>query len=125
MKLTVYERMSRPETMTLDTEPMIVWFDRATELRIEKGDELYKIADAIENHWGLSYDDAVTLAACWFAMGERQHFGRHQGGWTSDELKTTLKRRYLIDAAKRSGAQRPAQSRPRARPTSRTSAKKR
>lgn len=125
MKVIVSEKAGRPETMTLATSPMVVWFDRQTRIEIEEGDELYKVADAIENAWGLSYDEACGLAACWFAMGERQHYGRHDRTWTPEELKTTLKRRYLTDAKTRSSAPRRSPARSTGRSTRRTSAKQR
>jgi hypothetical protein len=96
MKLRQHERSAKPESMTLTTAPMTVWLSRTHELIIEKGDTLQRVADVIEEHWGLARAEARQLAAFWFALGERQaNKQRGARGWTRSELLTTPGRRYL------------------------------
>lgn len=94
MKTINHPGVPRPTTMTLQTNPMVVWLSKTRELRIKKGDTLKQVAQTITDAWGQV--DAFRIAAFWFAIGERQHRGRHVGNFTKHELRTDLRRQYLV-----------------------------
>ena len=95
MKLVVHEKSSKPESMTLKAEPLVIWLDRSHELRIERGDKLIDVASEVEKHWGLSRVESRSLVAFWFAIGERQDRKKLGAGWNRAELSVDPSRQYL------------------------------
>lgn len=95
MKLIEHSMIVKPNSMTLEVVPLIVWLDKYTELRIEKGDSVGKVAKQVQKFWAdLSNDDACQLVTFWFALGRRARSGR-SGPWTTTELRPDRQRRYL------------------------------
>jgi hypothetical protein len=95
MKYIRHEKSIKPETMELGTNPMCIWLDRHTELRIEKGDDLKTIVKMVNKAWKLGAD-AKKLVAFWFAIGERVHSKKLGAPWGNAELRTSETRRYLM-----------------------------
>lgn len=95
MKITKFKQSPKPDTMNLQTEPLMIWFDRLTLLEIERGDTLREVRQAIREQWGLNKADAEQLAACWFALGERQHAKQLGAPWRKAELSVEPTRKYL------------------------------
>ena len=95
MQIIEHTTIVKPNSMTLEVTPLIVWLDKYTELRIEKGDSVKTVAKQIRKFWlDLSYADACQLVTFWFALGQRAKSG-DSGPWSSTELQPDAARRYL------------------------------
>jgi hypothetical protein len=95
------ERPGKPQQMTLDACPMVVWVDRSHRLTILKGAKLRDIVNALTLVLPLDLDTRYQLVAYWFALGERRAWGDPSTGWQKKELRTSPKRRYLSAASRK------------------------
>jgi hypothetical protein len=95
VKVIEHEGSTKPEEMTLSYSPMVVWFTRTLELKVERGDTVKQIGQVIARYWDLKQGPAEEIAAFWFAIGERRAAKKKLGGWTDAELLATPSRRYL------------------------------
>lgn len=97
MKLIEHKNIVKPNAMTLQTLPLVVWLDKYTELHIMKGDSVLEIVCVVQKFWmDLANSDALQLVAFWFALGARVRRGT-TGPWTKAELSPNPRRRYLRD----------------------------
>lgn len=97
MKLITHDRSPKPEKMELPHDPMIVWVDKLTELRIERGDTLRDVVETIRPFYPhLKTQGLMELVAFWFALGERRALHDPSKPWTDREMRTDVKRKYLI-----------------------------
>lgn len=95
MKVIEHEVTGKPQEMTLSFNPMVVWFDRHIEIKVEKGDTIKQIGQLIARYWGFPQKQAEGIAAYWFALGERRASKKKPGDWSAAELSQDPKRRYL------------------------------
>ena len=96
MKVIKHEGVPRPTTMTLQTDPLVVWLSKTLEVQIERGDTLKEVALLVRKHWKADPRSARRIAAFWFAVGERQNRQTHVGDFTKRELSRREDRRYLM-----------------------------
>lgn len=96
MRLTEHSGVPRPTTMTLQTDPLIVWLSKTVELEIHRGDRLGLVAKKLMHYWELPKSEARRIVAFWYAIGERQHRKKHTGDFTKVELLASKDRRYLV-----------------------------
>lgn len=94
MKLIHHERSPKIAEMTLAANPMRIFVTKTVELRIEKGDRLRDVAEAVAPLLPKGVK-AGSLVALWYAMGERVAKKKLDDGWTPKELYTDPDRRYL------------------------------
>ena len=95
MRLIEHKNIVKPNAMTLQTVPLVVWLDKYTELHIMKGDSIGEVAREVKTFWAdLRLEEIHQLVAFWFALGARcrKHL---EGPWRKDELDPNPKRRYL------------------------------
>lgn len=72
MKVINHPKAPKPESMTLATNPMVVWLTKTRELRIEKGDRLEEITETVMSTWDVNINRARRIVGFWFALGEAQ-----------------------------------------------------
>lgn len=94
MKIIHHDKLMKPETMTLGYDPLVIWLDRKTELRIRYGDRCGQVADAVVHIWKIDRAQALKLVTYWFAIGMRVH-SHLARPWETIELKVDRNRRYL------------------------------
>lgn len=81
------------------SNPLVVWLDRVTELRIPAGTKLGTLVGVVRKRFpDLSTRAARELLAYWFTIGERHAGGKHRTGWMISDARTSPERRYLRDA---------------------------
>lgn len=97
MRLIEHKTIVKPNAMTLQTVPLIIWLDKYTELHIMEGDSIREVAVEVGKFWGeLSPNDLYQLVAYWFALGARVR-RQIDGPWKKAELSPNPRRRYLRD----------------------------
>lgn len=96
MRIIRHDNLMKPEQMTLNVSPLIIWLDRKTELRIGYGDRCGHVARFVAKEWRLDDVEAIRLVTYWFAIGMRvQHsFG---ATWDKVEIRPDRNRRYLVN----------------------------
>jgi hypothetical protein len=94
MRIIHHERSPKIAEMTLAANPMRVFVTKTVELRIEKGDRLRTVADAVAPLLPKGVK-AGPLVALWFAMGERVAKKKLDADWSQKELYPDSDRRYL------------------------------
>lgn len=72
MKVINHSKAPKPDSMTLNVNPMVVWLTKTRELRIEPGDVLGELAVVVADTWGVNRNRARRLVGFWFALGEAQ-----------------------------------------------------
>lgn len=95
MKVTEHPGVPRPTSMTLQTDPMVVWLSKTVELTIDAGDQLSDVARVVHKYWKVGGYESHRITAFWFAIGERQYFNKHKKDFSKRELSTKGDRRYL------------------------------
>lgn len=80
---------------------IVVWLTKSARLTIEPGDRLQSARRAILAHCeGLTKSQAGSLAAYYFALGERSYRSEHGLPWRKAELSDDLRRVYLARACR-------------------------
>lgn len=97
MKIIEYDTIPKPESMTLEVDPLHVYLSKTTELRIERGDKIIDVADAVKRHWSMfDMETIMRIVGCWFSIGERVAGGKNKDStWTEREARAHSTRRYL------------------------------
>lgn len=72
MKIIDHKKAPKPDSMTLETNPMTIWLTKTRELKIEKGDRLEDITDVVMKTWDVNVNRARRIVGFWFALGEAQ-----------------------------------------------------
>lgn len=96
MKLFTHPTAPKYDRDPFRTAPLSIFLNRTTELRIEPGDRLDRVARAVARLWPAVGQRAGKLTAYYFALGERLAGNGKTGPWTSHELRDAPDRRYLL-----------------------------
>jgi hypothetical protein len=100
MKVTNHDDYEESDTVpSFRSRPLRIWLDRKTELEIQPGDKLGEVAKFIAMHLNLKFGKARSLAAFYFALGERGEAKKPPGNWTPVELNQNEERVYLKKSA--------------------------
>jgi len=97
MKIINHQATVHATGETYRKYPFSVFLTPRRELRLQRGDRLDKVARVVARSWPLDEQQARSVAAFWFALGERLAAGGRKLNrpWTPVELRTAPHRCYV------------------------------